>query len=116
MASGIIPNTGFTTIWINNSPNSSFSAQTVPLDLSNWNMIAILCKTSTDGTGYNITFMVTDGNTYILTVGNIATTQYFYKRGASADSTGVTFQTGNRNNSSTQGTNYCIPLAIYGVC
>lgn len=116
MASGIIPNTGFTLIWKNNSPNSNFSAQTVPLDLSNWNMIAILCRTSTEGTAYNITFMVTDGNPYVLTVGNITTTQYFYKRMASAEETGVTFQTGYRNTSSTQGANYCIPLAIYGVC
>ena len=105
----------WTSLWTNSAPSSDFSAQTVPLDLSGWNLIAILGKTSTSGTAYNITFIMPNGDTFIMTVGNATSTQYFYKRTVSADANGVTFSTGYRNTTGTSGASYCIPVAIYGL-
>ena len=105
----------WTSLWTNTSPGSDFAAKTVPLNLSSWNLIAILGKTSTSGTGYNITFVMPDGNTFIMAVGNVASTQYWYKRTVSANANGVTFSTGYRNTNGTTGASYCIPVAIYGV-
>lgn len=105
----------WTELWTNSAPSSDFSARTVPLDLSGWNLIAILGKTSTSGTAYNITFIMPNGDTFIMTVGNATSTQYWYKRTVSADANGVTFSTGYRNTTGTSGASYCIPVAIYGV-
>ena len=106
---------GWTSLWTNSSPNNDYAAGTEAIDLSGYSLIAVLAKTSTSGTGYNLTFMQTDGNTYIITVGNTAGTQYWYKRSASANSTGITFSTGYRNTTSTAAASYCIPVAVYGV-
>ena len=35
-------------LWTNPSPTSSFGAQTVPLDLSEYNMVLVISKNSTD--------------------------------------------------------------------
>lgn len=106
----------WTSLWTNSAPSSDFSAKTVPLDLSGWNLIAILGKTSTSGTAYNITFIMPNGGIFIMTVGNATSTQYWYKRTVSADANGITFSTGYRNTTGTSGASYCIPVAIYGVC
>lgn len=107
---------GWTELWTNSDPSSNFSAQTVPLDLSGYSVIAIACKqqnsTSIDMAIPCLGFV---GNTLQCCVPNIGSTQYFYKRTATIASTGITFSTGYRNTTGTTGTNYCIPVAIYGV-
>lgn len=107
----------WTSLWTNSNPSSSFSAQTIPLDLSGYSVIAIACKqqnsTSADMAIPCLGFV---GNTLQCCVPNIGSTQYFYKRTATIASNGITFSTGYRNTNSTTGTNYCIPIAIYGIC
>ena len=41
MANGIIPTDGMVLLWTNGSPTSSFSAQTVSLDLSKYTHVCI---------------------------------------------------------------------------
>lgn len=107
---------GWTSLWTNSAPSSSFAAQTIPLDLSGYSVIAIACKQQ-DSTNINMAIPCLGfvGNTLQCCVPNIGSTQYFYKRTATISSTGVQFSTGYRNTNGTSGTNYCIPVAIYGV-
>ena len=104
----------WTSLWTNSAPSSDFSAQTVPLDLSGWNLIAILAKTTTTGNTTSV-FLAAVGTGSILSVPNLGSTQYFYKRTMDVQTTGVTFSTGYRNTSGTSGASYCIPVAIYGL-
>ena len=106
----------WTSLWTNSSPSASFAAQTIPLDLSGYSVIAIACKQQ-DSTAIDMAIPCLGfvGNTLQCCIPNIGSTQYFYKRTATIASTGVTFSTGYRNTNSTTGTNYCIPVAIYGV-
>ena len=107
---------GWTSLWTNSSPSASFAAQTIPLDLSGYSVIAIACKQQ-DSTAIDMAIPCLGfvGNTLQCCIPNIGSTQYFYKRTATIASTGVTFSTGYRNTNGTTGTNYCIPVAIYGV-
>ena len=104
----------WTSLWTNSAPSSDFSAQTIPLDLSGWNLIAVLAKTTTSGNTTSV-FLAAVGTGSILSVPNLGSTQYFYKRTMDVQTTGVTFSTGYRNTSGTSGASYCIPTAIYGL-
>ena len=104
----------WTSLWTNSAPSSDFAAQTVPLDLSGWNLIAILAKTTTTGNTTSV-FLAAVGTGSILSVPNLGSTQYFYKRTMDVQTTGVTFSTGYRNTTGTSGASYCIPVAIYGL-
>ena len=105
---------GWTSLWTNSAPSSDFAAQTIPLDLSGWNLIAVLAKTTTSGNTTSV-FLAAVGTGSILSVPNLGSTQYFYKRTMDVQTTGVTFSTGYRNTSGTSGASYCIPTAIYGL-
>lgn len=105
----------WTSLWTNSAPSSNFSAQTVPLDLSGYTWVAIIAHMSTSGTA-DTTHFVRVGSSVVLNCPNLGSTQYFYKREASVASNGITFGTGYRNNTGTSGANYCIPIAIYGIC
>lgn len=104
----------WTELWTNPNPNSNFAAQTVSIDLSSWHLICILAKPQETGATTSA-FLAAVGTQNILSVPNIGSTQYFYKRNATISTTGVTFSTGYRNTSGTTGTGYCIPTAIYGL-
>ena len=105
----------WTSLWTNSDPSSNYAAQTEAMDLSAYTWIAIIAKTQTTGT-VETTHLVRVGSSVIMSVPNLAGTQYFYKRQADVTTNGITFGTGYRNNTSTSGTNYCIPIAVYGVC
>lgn len=104
----------FVELWANPNPTSNFAAQTVPLDLSEWKWIAIPAVPES-GSNEGVCFLRV-GKEGRMLVTNVASNNYIYKRNADVTSTGVTFSTGYRNTSGTTGGNYCIPLAIYGVC
>lgn len=104
----------WTLLWTNPNPSSTFAAQTVPINLSSWHLIAILAKPQETGSTTSV-FLAAVGTDNILSVPNIGSTQYFYKRNATISSSGVTFSTGYRNTNGTTGTGYCIPTAIYGL-
>ena len=105
----------FVELWSNPNPTSNFSAQTVPLDLSAWSFIAISAKILPTGVNEILQF-VKVGTSTSLSVPNIGSTQYFYKRDADTSTSGITFSTGYRNTNGTSGANYCIPVSVYGVC
>lgn len=104
----------FVELWANPNPTSSFAAQTVSLDLSEWKWIAIPAVPES-GSNEGVCFLRV-GKEGRMLVTNVASNNYIYKRNADVTSTGVTFSTGYRNTSGTTGGQYCIPLAIYGVC
>lgn len=104
----------WTLLWTNPNPSSTFAAQTIPINLSSWHLIAILAKPQETGSTTSV-FLAAVGTDNILSVPNIGSTQYFYKRNATISSSGVTFSTGYRNTNGTTGTGYCIPTAIYGL-
>lgn len=105
---------GWTSLWTNPNPDSAFAAQTVSIDLSSWHLICILAKPQNTGATTSA-FLAAVGTENILTVPNLGSTQYFYKRNATISTSGVTFSTGYRNTNGTSGTGYCIPTAIYGL-
>lgn len=105
----------WTSLWTNADPSSNFAAQTVSVDLSGYSVIAIKYCAQTGQGRYACSMVIKDGDSYYVTIGiNSTSNNYYYKRGASADSSGVTFTTGYRNTS--ESTSYAIPVAIYGVC
>ena len=106
---------GWTSLWTNSDPSSNYAAQTEAMDLSAYTWIAIIAKTQTTGT-VETTHLVRVGSSVIMSVPNLAGTQYFYKRQADVTTSGITFGTGYRNNTGTSGANYCIPVAVYGIC
>lgn len=101
-------------LWENANPSSNFAAQTVTVDLSDWSWIAVGAAVGTTGTSEMIT-LVRNGTSTTISLPNVGSTQYFYKRSITVSPTGVTFSTGYRNTTGTTGTSYCIPLRIYGV-
>lgn len=115
-----VPNPGggkWAQLWSNDMSGSYFPEQTVNLDLSDYSVIAITFKPQQSSSDdYAIVCFAMVGSKTIVAVPNFASTQYFYKRTVTVNSTGVTFTTGYRNTSSTTSDNYCVPMAIYGVC
>lgn len=108
---------GWTLLWTNPNPTSSFAAQTLPLDLSGWNIIAIQARpTATDDTASFQLCIVDSTINDALCIPYIGGTNYFFKRKIKVTTTGIDFSTGYRNATGTTGNNYCIPLNIYGVC
>lgn len=105
---------GWDELWTNEDETSNFAAQTVSLDLSGWAFIAIVTRFSTTH-NYKTINIIRVGDTCPLDTGNLYSTMYTAKRSAAVSESGVTFSTGYRNTTGTTGTDYCIPVAIYGV-
>ena len=103
-------------LWENKSPTTNFAAQTVSLDLTEYDAIIMTNVATTGSATANAqnTLLMKDGCTYACISQNVTTgTRYTYNRSVSVNDTGVTFSTGYR--AATAGANYFIPLAIYGV-
>ena len=113
MATGTVnkPSAVFQWLWTNDAPSSAFAAQTVELDLTTYDAVLI---TFAQGTRFGSLIALKDGNNYFVTIGIDSTANnYYYKRAAAVDSSGVTFSTGYQN--TTTGTSYAIPQKIYGI-
>lgn len=103
-----------TLLWTNPDPTSNFAAQTVSLDLAEYNAVLITYTAQANSTRFGSAIGLIDGNNYFVTIGIDSTANnYIYKRGAAADNSGVTFTTGYRDTTSSTG--YAIPLYIYGI-
>lgn len=101
-------------LWTNPSPTSNFAAQTVSINLSEFQALKIKFITSPTGTMRAVQDVLVDGETYNCYLHNATTgTQYSYIRQVIATSTGVEFSTGYREQ--TAGAGYMIPLEIYGI-
>lgn len=92
-------------LWTNSAPTSSFSAQTIPLDLSGYDLILITSENSVSFAENNV------GSkrqiTYSSTSGQIR------HRDFTVATTGITFDAGY-GGSSTDNSN-CRPYKIYGI-
>lgn len=114
-------------LWTNSNPNTAFNAQTVSLSLSGYGAVLIKCKwrdTELGSPAQNTFFPYTKisvGSTDRV-IGPPENGEYISYRNVTVSTTGVNFSTGyykgkdqygQTNNGS--GTNYCIPLEIWGV-
>lgn len=100
-------------LWTNSTPTSSFSAQTISLDLSEYRLIFVVCKGDTGGTNYPTA--LADFNT-LTQIGTF--NGYTRFRAFTATATGVQFgggykQTSYSNDSSDNSAT--IPYKIYGI-
>ena len=106
-------------LWTNPSPTSTFAAQTVAIDLSEYTAVAIYLKgyyTDTAGDGETGRYGV---NTVIIPLGVWGCLFSPFRggayRSANPTSTGVEFSTGYISGVSGDTPNPCVPLLIYGI-
>ena len=103
-------------LWTNPSPSSNFSAQTVSLDLSDYDEIELFYAGTTDYANTAIDYIkVAIGKGGLL---NMSANEIWW-RYVTASSTGVTFDTGYRTPTyganSTADNKFIIPLKFYGI-
>lgn len=124
MASGEIlkPPVTMTKLWTNPSPSSNFGAQTIPLDLSNYDMVRVMWRrgTNASGDGQAMDCAIPSSQNMMMTMWFGAYAVPFSYRECAPSSTGVYF--GNctqKTAASTSGASNhnqdCIPTAIYGI-
>lgn len=100
-------------LWTNTSPTSSFAAQTVPIDLSDYSSIEIVWRWSTSDAGVFKQEFDKNTSSMIYAIANRRT----YRECTISD-TGVQFTTGyygDYNASTTTSAYYAIPVKIYGI-
>lgn len=107
----------FELLWTNASPGSNFAAQTVSLDLSDYDVVLIRTEIATSGTPIYIDHvLVIDGSTYMMH-------SCFYNinfRNVTVSSTGLTFEGGFTRTQFNQATptasdSALVPVNIYGI-
>lgn len=100
-------------LWTNPSPTSSFSAQTVPLDLSSYDAIGIipLFSTSVQYPAFMQTYINTASTVVLNTYASDSNRQG--GRTVVISSTGLQFSAGTYNGSASNSN--CIPYKIYGI-
>jgi len=104
-------------LWTNASPNASFPAQTIPLDLSGYPCILIETGYSTDASTCDI-FVVPTGRSYNYIVG-VSSRGIFVNRPIVITNTGVQFLAGNEmttfDGTWSSDNLSAIPYRIYGL-
>ena len=119
----------FTKLWENSSPASNFAAQTISLNLSEYQFIAIRYRYSTttrDAENITLCKVHNDASSVfpvtldILGSLTVDTQTFFQSRDIKVTKTGITFEAGyhkGSNSTSPASANnaYIIPLEIYGV-
>lgn len=112
----------WTLMWTNPSPSSSFSAQTVSINLTGYTEIKIVAmqSTSTTTTHVSVTCEIDEANYQILVFGNALGSAAFnmFYRIVSATTSGVTFSTGYSKHtdaaeSPDESASRIVPLYIY---
>ena len=110
-------NIKFQLLWSQSSV-STFSAQTIPLDLSGYNFVLVFFTDSAAGwanDGASVLIKVNSGFKYKCLTQGGGKVRY---RQVSATSSGVTFESGVNIETYSQETannNYTIPVSIYGI-
>ena len=107
----------WTLLWTNASPTSAYGEQTVSLDLSGYQMVAVVLNRATNDTTKNTT-LVFVGSASKCLVYQAAYGLYPASRNATVSTTGVAFSVGFDNgNSTAAGTSNSvgIPYQIYGI-
>lgn len=109
----LFPTTKMDLLWTNASPTSSFSAQTVSLDLSDYNVFLLRCRTATTQTNCFISVCVKGNNVlngsypFITQADNVS-------RIVDIDNSGFVFGAG-RAGTNTSVNGDIIPYQIYGI-
>ena len=102
---------GVAKLWENASSTSNFAAQTISLDLSKYQMVAIAYRYNTTD-DYRKIYFGNVGSAMALDV--VSTSGYLGWRSATVSTTGISFSTATFNkNEGVVG--YVIPVAIYGI-
>lgn len=115
MATGVKSRAGasLAKLWENNSPGSSFSAQTVSVDLTNYDAVLIVFNAvSTDTQTKASQICLKNGVKHILTTVMAGTTT-IRTRGVTVSDNGCVFTTGYEGSTSKTGS--IIPYVIYGI-
>lgn len=115
MAVSTIPNrmiSEMTLLWTNSSTTSSFSAQTVSIDLNDYQCVMIIFRQSTSDTFHSSLMVVPAGYDYVASSPLLSGTT-IYKRLLTARRTGIQFYSGRSD--STVDESKMIPRFIYGI-
>ena len=105
-------------LWENASPTSSFSAQTVSLDLSDYTFVIIGFRWSESGDQINWQVCMVGETNKITRVDISSTTPWIARRSAQVSATGVTFTAADQGSTSTSpytANGELIPALIYGI-
>lgn len=119
MATGKIPAPGWTLVWTNPNPTSSFAEQTLSLNLSGYTWVKILFRRETNNAIIAAEVEVPiDGETQIVASGLADASNHLGRRIVDyASSSGIRFQGGNKYNSyaavATQDNSVLLPYKIY---
>lgn len=115
----VIDDIPMTLLWENASPTSAFSAQTVQIDLSDYDYVCVLVKYNVSSPIQWTEFAPVGSDIYITRNVTANTSPYMYMtaRRGTISSTGIAFLTGTQSTPSSGGdyTTVCIPLKIYGI-
>ena len=105
-------------LWANASPASDFAAQTLALDLQDYDFVVISCNYA-DGTNVYGTNFCPKGFKTGLSAIAYSSNLYIAMREATVDAAGITFGDGYRQSlnasSATKNAGNCIPITVYGV-
>lgn len=99
-------------LWTNSAPTSSFSAQTLSIDMSDYNMIFVIATSRTD-LDVRFTALFNVGTYTARLCTTFTGTNVYTTRNVNLTSASLGFEGGY--NGSTANNSYCIPLYIYGV-
>lgn len=99
-------------LWTNPSPTSAFSAQTLSIDMNNYNMIFVIATSRTDlDVRFSSSFKV--GSYTARLCSTFTGTNVYTTRNVNLTPTSLGFEGGY--NGSTANNSYCIPMYIYGI-
>ena len=101
----------FQLLWVNSAPTSNFAAQMIPLNLSSYDAVCIITKSTASSSYTHWQFGLVGGNMTMTNKGTSSNTQY--GRTAEVTTSGITFSNGYNN--STAGAANCVPWYIYGI-
>lgn len=101
-------------LWTNSNPTATFAGQTIPLDLSKYILLYIVCRRTTGSDTLHINGIIKKGESGQV-IGNY--NGWAYREISSSNDAGIKFGSGVKGTSSfTTDNTYAIPLYIYGIC
>ena len=102
-------------LWTNPNPTSSFTAQTISLDLSEYELFIISSKAYADSSSLDeINFSIAIKNTDSLAIAFRTSSPELF-RVVTANDNGITFSTGKYTGDTNTSDSYAIPQKIYGI-
>lgn len=103
-------------LWTNSDPTSTFNAQTVSIDLTDYEAFLIYTKGSSSKDTYNYNYVKkTETGKYILADYQGDTHYATLRQITNITNSGITFGNGSYGWVGYNGAAYCIPVEIYGL-